>query len=273
MFPLVCAGYSTAGLQDRVGASGSASDSEEENDDVFRTSETGPPLDPSKDLELQDEDQEEGEDENEDDEEYVVSVGKRMKVKEVAMQAPGSRERKKPKLEGTSTQTAKKRAPRRRVEKDDEEFIVGDDEAIDGRKRATAPSATRKTSHSKPKTSTTATAGPSSNTKDVTLVDAQAPIEVPDAPPTDRVRAHVVKQLHTIFLSIFTASTEVPPEYHSNEDRAISFATDVEGDLFQGFAEVDLKAHVRGPRAKYSSKFHHGDDERGFDEARVEEDG
>ncbi|SGY20844.1 BQ5605_C016g08154 [Microbotryum silenes-dioicae] len=98
--------YSTAGLQDRVGASGAASDSEEENDDVFRTSETGPSLDPSKGLESQDEDQEEeeGEDGNEDDEEYVVSVGKRMKVKEVAMQAPGSRERKKPKLEGTSTQ-------------------------------------------------------------------------------------------------------------------------------------------------------------------------
>ncbi|SCV72177.1 BQ2448_4871 [Microbotryum intermedium] len=249
--------YSTAGLQDRVGAGEADSDSEEENDDVFRTSgaaSSGNDLDRSKSPESQEEDQEEDGYENEEDEEYVLSVGKRTKTKEVAVQAPGSRERKKPKLEGTTAQVSKKRAPRRRVEKDDEEFVVGDDEVIDGNKSAAAPSTTRKTSHSKSKPSTTATAS-GGNAKDVTPVEAQPPVEVPDAPATDRVRAHVVKQLHAIFLSIFSASTDVPPEFHSNEDRATSFATDVEADLFQGFAEVDLKAHVRGPRAKYSSKF------------------
>ncbi|GAA5865654.1 hypothetical protein JCM1840_003205 [Sporobolomyces johnsonii] len=69
-------------------------------------------------------------------------------------------------------------------------------------------------------------------------------------PPTEKTRAAVVKQFTTTFSSIFSAASSSA----GLDVRAAAFAEDVEGELFEGFCELDDKG-VRAPRAKYTSKF------------------
>lgn len=76
-------------------------------------------------------------------------------------------------------------------------------------------------------------------------------------PQSDKTRTHVVKQLTTIFSSIFSAAaggSDGDSGSAGIEVRSAAFAEEVEVELFEGFAEVDDKG-VRGPRAKYVSKF------------------
>ncbi|GAA6051403.1 hypothetical protein JCM3770_000501 [Rhodotorula araucariae] len=76
-------------------------------------------------------------------------------------------------------------------------------------------------------------------------------------PTTDKTRTHVVKQLTTIFSSIFSASGGAGSGDSGSagiEVRSAAFAEEVESELFEGFAELDDKG-VRGPRAKYVAKF------------------
>lgn len=75
-------------------------------------------------------------------------------------------------------------------------------------------------------------------------------------PPSDKTRSHVVKQLTSIFSSIYAADATAADSANSTgiEIRSAAFAEEVEGELFEGYAEPDDK-NVRGPRAKYSAKF------------------
>ncbi|BGP24788.1 zinc finger protein [Rhodotorula toruloides] len=75
-------------------------------------------------------------------------------------------------------------------------------------------------------------------------------------PPSDKTRSHVVKQLTSIFSSIYAADATASDSSNSTgiEVRSAAFAEEVEGELFEGYAEPDDK-NVRGPRAKYSAKF------------------
>ncbi|BGP48332.1 Transcription factor bye1 [Rhodotorula kratochvilovae] len=86
--------------------------------------------------------------------------------------------------------------------------------------------------------------------------DVKPVLPTASVPTTDKTRTHVVKQLTTIFSSIFSAAAAGSGESGSAgmEVRSAAFAEEVEGELFEGFAEVDDKG-VRGPRAKYVAKF------------------
>lgn len=75
---------------------------------------------------------------------------------------------------------------------------------------------------------------------------------ITSTPTSDKTRTHCVKQLATLFQSVFSAaesstSTEL-------EDRCVKFAESVEDIMFDSFSEVDAK-NVRGPRTKYITKF------------------
>lgn len=70
---------------------------------------------------------------------------------------------------------------------------------------------------------------------------------------TDKTRIHIISQLSAIFKSIFGASNEA----ESTEEKAASFAKEVEAELFNGYSEVDPKigAGPKGPRNKYTAKY------------------
>ncbi|KAK4702224.1 hypothetical protein P7C70_g4001, partial [Phenoliferia sp. Uapishka_3] len=69
----------------------------------------------------------------------------------------------------------------------------------------------------------------------------------------DKTRTHVVAQLKTLFSSIF-ATSEADSDSIGVQSRAAAFAETVEGELFDGFSELDAKG-VRGPRTKFLAKF------------------
>ena len=92
-------------------------------------------------------------------------------------------------------------------------------------------------------------------------VKPSTPAAVTSVPQSDKTRTHVVKQLTTIFSSIFSATGGGGGGGGAGsagiEVRSGAFAEEVESELFDGFAEVaevDDKG-VRGPRAKYVAKF------------------
>ncbi|KAK4054468.1 Transcription factor bye1 [Microbotryomycetes sp. JL201] len=73
-----------------------------------------------------------------------------------------------------------------------------------------------------------------------------------DVTTDDKTRTHCRNQLKTIFTSIF-ASADAVKAAEGVEDRAASFAKEVEQELFEGFAEVEK--NIRAPRQKYLTKF------------------
>ncbi|GAA5931899.1 hypothetical protein JCM3775_000073 [Rhodotorula graminis] len=118
---------------------------------------------------------------------------------------------------------------------DDYDGEMHDDAAPKKKKRASKPAPRRSSTHDvKPSTSVATTS----------------------VPQSDKTRTHVVKQLTTIFSSIFSAAGGGGGGAGSAgiEVRSGAFAEEVESELFDGFAEVDDKG-VRGPRAKYVAKF------------------
>lgn len=80
------------------------------------------------------------------------------------------------------------------------------------------------------------------------------PANAPSAPATEKTRAHCIKQLTSLFVSIFSASDADDAASAAVEARAAAFAEDVESELFEGFSELDPKG-VRSPKTKYISKF------------------
>ncbi|GAA5897187.1 hypothetical protein JCM8208_003750 [Rhodotorula glutinis] len=137
-------------------------------------------------------------------------------------------------------QSKKKRKPAARGKKrdlaasdDDYDGEMNDDAAPKKKKRSSKPAPRRSSTHDvKPSTS----------------------IATTSVPQSDKTRTHVVKQLTTIFSSIFSAAGGGAAGSAGIEVRSGAFAEEVESELFDGFAEVDDKG-VRGPRAKYVAKF------------------
>ncbi|GAA6001360.1 hypothetical protein JCM10207_006625 [Rhodosporidiobolus poonsookiae] len=84
------------------------------------------------------------------------------------------------------------------------------------------------------------------------LSDVKPTGPAPSVPPTDRTRAAVIKQLVTLFSSIFSASSDGTSA--GIDVRAAALAEEVEGELFEAFSELDDKGY-RAPRVKYASKF------------------
>ncbi|GAA5820104.1 hypothetical protein JCM11251_005482 [Rhodosporidiobolus azoricus] len=79
---------------------------------------------------------------------------------------------------------------------------------------------------------------------------------VQSVPTTDKTRSTVIKQLTNLFSSIFSASTAAGQGSATGLDvRSIALAEEVEGELFEAFAELDDKAVIRMPRNKYATKF------------------
>ncbi|GAA5983653.1 hypothetical protein JCM11641_000922 [Rhodosporidiobolus odoratus] len=75
----------------------------------------------------------------------------------------------------------------------------------------------------------------------------------PSVPTTDKTRSTVVKQLTTLFSAIF--STTAGEGASAGLDvRSAALAEEVEGELFDAFAELDDKGY-RAPRPKYANKF------------------
>ncbi|GAA5885960.1 hypothetical protein JCM6882_004214 [Rhodosporidiobolus microsporus] len=78
---------------------------------------------------------------------------------------------------------------------------------------------------------------------------------VQSVPTTDKTRSTVTKQLTNLFSSIFSASSSVGEGSSAGIDvRSVALAEEVEGELFEAFAELDDKG-VRAPRPKYATKF------------------
>ncbi|GAA6064263.1 hypothetical protein JCM10212_002590 [Sporobolomyces blumeae] len=93
---------------------------------------------------------------------------------------------------------------------------------------------------------------PNRRTSSTPARPAPTTVKLTSVPQTEKTRAAVVKQFTTTFSSIYSASQAADAQAVAS--RATAFAEAVEQELFEGFCEADDKG-VRGPRAKYTSKF------------------
>ncbi|BGO91526.1 hypothetical protein NBRC10512_003186 [Rhodotorula toruloides] len=165
---------------------------------------------------FEDEEEDEGEPEPEDDEDF---------------EEDGSKKRSRKSTGGKGIRRKKESAEESSDDYDSDE----DDEAPKKRRRPSAP--TKRGTGSQ--------------------LDVKPSLPPPTSvPPSDKTRSHVVKQLTSIFSSIYAADATAADSANSTgiEIRSAAFAEEVEGELFEGYAEPDDK-NVRGPRAKYSAKF------------------
>lgn len=85
-----------------------------------------------------------------------------------------------------------------------------------------------------------------------TSVQSPAPVEL--KAENDKTRKHCITQLTGIFKSIFSIAEANSGTADDIDTQALTFAENVEGELFDGFAEVDAKG-VKGPKQKYLAKF------------------
>ncbi|GAA5840195.1 hypothetical protein JCM9279_002306 [Rhodotorula babjevae] len=143
---------------------------------------------------------------------------------------------------------APSRKKRKAVARGKKRDLAASDDDYDGELNDdAAPKKKKRPSKTAPRRSSTHDVKPSTSTATTSV------------PQSDKTRTHVVKQLTTIFSSIFSATASGGgggggAGSAGIEVRSGAFAEEVETELFDGFAEVDDKG-VRGPRAKYVAKF------------------